>query len=188
MRFSHLCCIVVLFRTIASQTCSNFEVGINRPGPWYAFVQTTDSIEACCALCNAEGSRCQSWLFVRPGSSMSPGCYLKQNIPLIEETSSCGQFCTGGVKSTSMVATGRCIYPGGAFELAIDRPGSTYVRLPSVVNHSICCTYCQLEGDKCRSWTFIRAGAPGKESGCALKNQVAAISSSPCVACVSGTK
>ena len=139
MRFSHLCCIVVLFHTIASQTCSNFEVGINRPGPWYAFVQTTASVEACCALCNAEGSRCQSWLFVRPGTSISPGCYLKQNIPLIEENSSCGQFCTGGVKSTSMVGSGRCVYPGGAFELAIDRPGSTYVRLPSVGNHSICC-------------------------------------------------
>ncbi|CAF3532966.1 unnamed protein product [Rotaria sp. Silwood1] len=42
-----------------------------------------------------------------------------------------------------------------------------------------------MEGDKCRAWTFIRNGAPGKESGCFLKDKVPPISNVPCVACTS---
>jgi hypothetical protein len=175
-------------KTIYTQTCSYFDNGIDRSGPWYAHIQTTSSAEACCAICDAEGARCQSWVFVSAGSTITRGCYLKQNIPSINETSTCGQYCTSGFKQTSLILTGRCAYPGGIFELGVDRPGSTYTRLLSIQSHPACCAMCQMEGDKCRAWTYIRNGVPGKESGCSLKNQIPPISNIPCTACTSGTK
>jgi hypothetical protein len=180
--------ICLSIKIVFSQTCSSFENGIDRPGPWYAHIQTTPSVEVCCSLCNSEGTRCQSWIFVRPGTTTAPGCYLKQNIPAINEASTCGQYCTSGFKQASLVTSGRCAYPGGIFELGVDRPGSTYARLTSIQSHPACCAMCQMEGDKCRAWTFIRNGAAGKDSGCALKNQIPPVSNTPCVACTSGTK
>ncbi len=87
-----------------------------------------------------------------------------------------------------MILSGRCAYPGGIFELAADRPGSNYARLLSIQSHPYCCAMCQMEGDKCQAWTFVREGAPGRESGCFLKNQIPAMSGIPCVPCTSGTK
>lgn len=182
--------ISFLIKIISTQTsCSNFENGIDRSGQWYAHVQTSPSIDACCALCNAESTKCQSWLFVRTGATtLSPGCYLRQNIPSINETSTCGQYCTSGFKQASLIINGRCAYPGGIFELGVDRPGFNYTRLLNIQNHPACCAMCQMEGSKCQAWTFIRNGAPGRESGCFLKNQIPPISNTPCVACTSGTK
>jgi hypothetical protein len=170
-------------------SCSIYDIGIDRPGVWYAHILTTPTPEACCSLCNTEGTRCQSWVFVRIGTSAyTPGCYLKQNIPSVNEASTCGQFCISGFKQASLILSGRCAYPGGVFELAADRPGSDYARLTSIQSHPHCCAMCQMEGDKCRAWTFVRTGAPGRESGCFLKNQASAISGIPCVPCTSGTK
>jgi hypothetical protein len=170
-------------------SCSNFDIGVDRSGPWYAHILTSSSSESCCAVCNAEGTRCQSWVFVRIGATtFAPGCYLKQNIPSVNESSTCGQYCTSGFKQTSLIITGRCAYPGGIFELAVDRPGSNYARLLSIQSHPACCAMCQMEGEKCRAWTFVRNGAPGRESGCFLKNQIPAMSGTPCVPCTSGTK
>lgn len=181
--------ISLSIKIVYTQTCSNFDIGIDRPGPWYAHILTTPTPELCCALCNAEGTRCQSWVFVRIGApTYSPGCYLKQNIPSVNEVSTCGQFCISGFKQTSLILSGRCAYPGGIFELAADRPGSNYVRLVSIQSHPNCCAMCQMEGEKCRAWTFVRSGAPGRESGCFLKNQIPAMSGTPCVPCTSGTK
>lgn len=181
--------ISLSIKIVYLQTCSNVENGIDRSGPWYAHIQTITSIDGCCSLCNAEGVRCQSWIFVRPGTTTAaPGCYLKQNIPTINEASTCGEYCTSGFKQTSLIISGRCAYPGGIFELGVDRPGANYIRLLNVKDHPSCCAICQMEGDKCRAWTFIRNGASGKESGCFLKNQIPPISNVPCVACTSGTK
>jgi hypothetical protein len=176
-------------KIVCSQNaCSNLENGIDRSGPWYAYIQTALSPETCCAWCNAESTKCQSWTFVRSGSTIPAGCYLKQNIPSINVTSTCGQYCTGGFKNSSIIPSGRCANPGGIFELGVDRPGSTYVILTSITNHPACCAMCQMEGDKCRSWTFIRNSVQGKQMGCALKDQIPPISSVPCVACTSGIK
>ncbi|CAF3466386.1 unnamed protein product [Rotaria sp. Silwood1] len=119
-------------KIVCLQTCSNFENGIDRPGPWYAYIQTISSADACCNLCNDEGARCQSWVFVRTGATIAPGCYLKQNIPPINQASNCQQYCTSGFKQTSLIISGRCAYPGGIFELGVDRPGDNYVRLLNV--------------------------------------------------------
>ena len=181
--------LCISFKIVYSQTCSYSEDGIDRSGPWYAHILTITSSDTCCAICTAEGTKCQSWVFVRTGSpSLSPGCYLKQNIPSINITSTCGSYCTSGFKQTSLIISGRCTYPGGIFELGVDRPGSTYARLLNIPNHPSCCAVCQMEGNKCQAWTFIRSGALGKDIGCLLKNQIPSISNIPCVACTSGTK
>lgn len=179
-----------LINSVYSQTsCSVFDQGVDRPGPSYAHIRTTLSAEACCALCNAEGTRCQSWVFVQAGSyTPAPGCYLKQNIPSIDVSSTARQYCTSGFKQASLALDSRCVYPDGKFELAVDRPGQDYARLLSIQSHQACCTMCQTDGDKCRAWTFVRSGIPGKESGCFLKSQVPPISSTPCVPCTSGLK
>jgi hypothetical protein len=49
---------------------------------------------------------------------------------------------------------------------------STYARLLSIQSHPVCYAMCQMEGDKCQAWTFIRNRAPGKESVCLLKNPI----------------
>ena len=189
MMNSYIILIVYLsIKTVYLQTCSNFEYGIDRPGPWYAHIQTSPSIEACCALCSNEGTRCQSWVFIRAGTTLSAGCYLKANIPSINEASTCGQYCASGIKQASLINSGRCAYPGGAFELAVDRPGNTYFRLTNIQDYPACCAMCQLEGNKCRAWTFVRYGATRNDTGCSLKTQIPAINSAPCVACTSGTK
>ena len=181
---------IIFVDGILGQTCSNSEVGVQRSGFWYTFIQTVTTVDACCSMCNAETSRCQSWLFVRPGasSSLTPGCYLYETISPINQSSTCGQSCSSGVKIAALPTTGRCSYPGGVFELAIDRPNSTYIQLQSVSTYPICCALCQVEGDRCRAWTFIRNGAVGRQSGCALKSAIPAISSTPCVPCTSGIK
>lgn len=189
MRFYSLIWIWIFIEGIWGEQCSNYETGIHRTGQWYIYIQTVRTIESCCSMCNAETTRCQSWLFVQTNSgSLTSGCYLYERISPINVTSNCGQSCTSGIKSSSMSFTGRCVYPGGNFELAVDRPGSTYINLKNISNYQICCGLCQLEGDRCRSWTFTRTGAIGKQSGCALKNSVASISSTPCVPCTSGIK
>ena len=182
--------ISLLIDIVHTQTsCSVFDSGVDRPGPWYAHIHTTSSPEACCALCNAEGTRCQSWVFVRVGSATSaPGCYLKQNILTIDVTATSQQYFTSGFKQVSLPTYNQCVYPSGIFELAVDRPGEDYAQLQSIQTHQACCTMCQIEGDKCRAWTFVRSGVPGKASGCFLKRQVPPISLTPCVPCTSGIK
>ncbi|CAF0712015.1 unnamed protein product [Adineta steineri] len=188
MRIDIILILSLCIKIVYLQTCSNFDIGIDRSGPWYAHIRTIASPDECCGLCNAEGTRCQSWVYVTIGAAITSGCYLKENIPIVNETSTCGPFCTSGFKEASLVLSGRCAFPGGIYELAVDRPGPRYVRLTSIRSHPACCAMCVLEGEKCRSWTFIRSGVADKESGCLLKSQVPPISTVPCVACTSGTK
>jgi hypothetical protein len=64
--------ISLSIKIVSTQTsCSNFDVGIDRSGPYYTHILTTVTPEACCALCNVEAARCQSWVFVRIGASTS---------------------------------------------------------------------------------------------------------------------
>lgn len=190
MNLSFILIVSLSIEIVFTQTSSsNYDTGIDRSGPWYAHIQTALSPEACCAFCNAEGFKCQSWVYVRVGASnLSSGCYLQQNIPSINEGSSCGQFCSSGYKQSSLIINGRCAYPGGIFELGVDRPGSNYTRLTSIQSHPACCAMCQMEGSKCRAWTFVRDGAPNRESGCFLKSSIPSASRIPCVPCTSGTK
>ncbi|CAF1037659.1 unnamed protein product [Adineta ricciae] len=180
--------LISLFIQIVSlQTCSNLERGIDRPGQWYVHLLSTTSAGACCALCDSE-TQCKSWTFFSAPSILAAGCYLKAFVPPINGSSNCGQTCASGVKDSTLVLQGPCAFPGGAYELAVDRPGATYVHLTSIRTHPKCCAMCQMEGNKCQSWTFVRDGAPNRAGGCFLKTQVAPISNTPCVPCTSGKK
>ena len=124
-------------KIIYPQSCSNFE-NLDRSGPWYAYIQTIGSIDACCSLCDVEGETCQSWLFLRASTTSGPGCYLRHHIPPINETSFCGQNCFSGFKKASLTPSGRCAHSSGIFELAVNRPGNVYAHLSTISTHYDC--------------------------------------------------
>lgn len=75
-----------------------------------------------------------------------------------------------------------------AQENNIDRPGGDYtsVTLPAGSEADACEALCDADGNQCKAWTFVRAGAQAPNPRCWLKASVPAAQSNGC--CVSGVK
>ena len=157
------------------------QTGFDRPGGDYArFTIPSGDPEVCSARCDRDG-RCRAWTFSYPntaalGGSAQPTCWLKNQVkPLVAN-----RCCTSGVKGAALVET-----RPGPVENAIDRFGGDYrsFEIPSNQDAQACKQAC--EGDnRCRAWSFVRAGYGNPAARCFLKDKVTTPRRRPC--CVSG--
>ena len=109
--------------------------------------------------------RCRAWTFSYPTDITSGAvCWLKSNVPpRVPEN-----CCVSGVRGAGVVEP-----RNGAVETSIDRAGGDYknFELKSGEGDELCKAACT--GDnKCRAWTYVRAGYVGREAHCFLKKEI----------------
>ncbi len=82
----------------------------------------------------------------------------------------------------------------GECGIVLIKAGANFIYINSILliscakSSSLLCYVSNEKGDKCPAWAFIRNGAPGKDSGCLLKNQIPLISNTTCVPYTSDSK
>src|SRR5437016_5121077 len=113
--------------------------------------------QANCALTCERDRRCRAWTFSYPTDITSGAvCWLKSNVPpRVPEN-----CCVSGVRGAGVVEP-----RNGAVETSIDRAGGDYksFEMKSGEGDELCKAACT--GDnKCRAWTFARAGYVGREA------------------------
>jgi len=91
-------------------------------------------------------------------------CWLKSSVPArVQDT-----CCVSGVRGAGVVEPRT-----GALETSIDRPGGDYksFEVKGGEGDEECRAACTAD-NKCRAWTFARAGYVGKEAHCFLKKEI----------------
>jgi hypothetical protein len=152
---------VAIALTRPAQAQANFD----RPGGDYqrSPIASGDPME--CALACERDRRCRSWSFAYPteiaGSAM---CWLKSSVPA-RVPDSC---CISGVRGAGVVEP-----HNAAIEPSIDRAGGDYrsFDLKSGEGDEACKLACTAE-NKCRAWTYVRAGYVGRQPHCFLKKEI----------------
>jgi len=119
--------------------------------------------EDCALLCERD-RRCRAWSFNYPTDANSGAvCWLKGSVPGRVQDN----CCVSGVRGAGVVEP-----RNGAVETSIDRPGGDYksFEIKSGEGDEPCKAACT--GDnKCRAWTYARAGYVGREAHCFLKKR-----------------
>lgn len=155
--------------------------GFDRPGGDYArFTVQSGDPEACAARCDREG-RCRAWTFSYPGTAALGGsnlatCWLKSQVkPLVAN-----RCCISGVKGAALLES-----RAGPVENSIDRVGGDYrnFEIPANQDVNACMKACEAD-NKCRAWSFSRAGYGAPVAKCYLKDKITPPRRRPC--CMSG--
>jgi hypothetical protein len=141
------------------------QANFDRPGADYQSSDVTSGDPADCALVCERDRRCRAWSFNYPNDAAGGAiCWLKSSVP----ARVADKCCVSGVRGAGVVEP-----KNGAIETSIDRPGGDYrsFELKSGEGDEGCKATCA--GDnKCRAWTFARAGYVGKEPHCFLKKEI----------------
>ena len=170
-------CAVIALASFAAFTGALAQTGFDRPGGDYSnFAVRSGDPNACAARCDRE-TRCRAWSFSYP----TPGgggatCWLKSSVPARKEHS----CCVSGVKGSGVIeprARDR--------EFGMDRFGGDYRNFETAPdpNGEPCAAACKAE-NRCRAWTYVRAGYIAGGARCYLKSRVTPPRKRPC--CVSG--
>jgi hypothetical protein len=141
------------------------QANFDRPGGDYLSAPVVSGDPADCALACERDRRCRAWTFSYPTDITSGAvCWLKGNVPP-RVPESC---CVSGVRGAGVVEP-----RNGAVETSIDRAGGDYknFELKSGDGDDICKAACTAD-NKCRAWTYVRAGYVGREAHCFLKKEV----------------
>jgi hypothetical protein len=146
-------------RSAAAQT--NFD----RPGSDYhsSLVPSGDPAE--CAMGCERDRRCRAWSFNYPTDPAGGAvCWLKSAVPARIQNS----CCVSGVRGAGVIEP-----RNSAEEISIDRLGGDYRNfdIKGGDGDDACKTAC-VGDNKCRAWTFARAGYVGKEAHCFLKKDI----------------
>ncbi len=90
------------------------------------------------------------------------------------------QCCVSGIKGARLVEK-----LSGPVEMSIDRYGGDYrsFDLPSDPSGLSCKKACE-DDNRCRAWTYVRAGYHGPSARCYLKDRITRPRRKPC--CMSG--
>ena len=147
--------------TRGAQAQANFD----RPGGDYSSSPVISGDPADCALVCERDRRCRSWTFSYPTDITSGAvCWLKSNVPSRVHDA----CCVSGVRGAGVVEP-----RNGSEEISIDRAGGDYkgLELKRGESEEACQAACT--GDnKCRAWTYARAGYVGREAHCFLKKEI----------------
>ena len=141
------------------------QVNFDRPGTDYLRAPVSSNDPADCALMCERDRRCRSWTFSYPQPPEDGAfCWLKSGVPQ-RSASNC---CVSGVRGAGVIEP-----RNGSLEASIDRFGGDYrsFELKSGEADDACKAACE-EDNKCRAWTFARAGLVGRNARCFLKNQI----------------
>jgi hypothetical protein len=151
--------------TVAVAQPAHAQTNFDRPGGDYQNAPVPSGDPADCALSCERDRHCRSWSFSYPTDITSSAvCWLKSSVPAREKDI----CCVSGVRGAGVVEPRN---PG--VENSIDRVGGDYrnFELKRGEGDEICKAACT--GDnKCRAWTFARAGYVGKEPHCFLKKEI----------------
>jgi hypothetical protein len=137
----------------------------DRPGGDYLNAPVPSGDPEDCALMCERDRRCRAWSFSYPTDpAIGAVCWLKSTVPA-PVADNC---CVSGVRGAGVVEP-----KSGATEISIDRPGGDYhsFELKKGDGDEACKASCAAD-NKCRAWTFARAGYVGKEPHCFLKKEI----------------
>lgn len=153
------------------------QVGFDRfGGDYQRFEVRTGDPDVCAARCERD-ARCRAWTFSYPRTATTAAtCWLKSEVtPRVENN-----CCVSGVRGAGVVEPRI-----GAIEFATDRRGGDYkfVELPANSTGEACQEICKGD-DRCRAWTFLRAGYISQAPRCYLKDKITRPAAKPC--CISG--
>jgi hypothetical protein len=141
------------------------QANFDRPGGDYQSSPVASGDPADCALACERDRRCRAWSFNYP-TDVAGGavCWLKGSVPARVQDN----CCVSGVRGAGVVEP-----RNGAEETSIDRAGGDYhtFAMKSGESDETCKAACT-EDNKCRAWTFARAGYVGKEAHCFLKKEI----------------
>lgn len=141
------------------------QANFDRPGADYARVEMNSRDPADCALSCERDRRCRAWSFTYPGDpSEQPVCWLKNAVPQRVQDN----CCVSGVRGAGVLEP-----RNSAMEAAIDRFGGDYKSfwMKNGEGEEACKAACS--GDnKCRAWTYARAGYVGRDARCFLKKDI----------------
>lgn len=141
------------------------QVGFDRPGSDYTHSSVASGDPADCAMQCERDRRCRAWSFNYPSDVMSSAvCWLKNNVP----PSQANKCCVSGVRGAGVIEPRT-----EAAEMSTDRFGGDYRNfdLKAGDDEDDCKQACEAD-NKCRAWTYSRAGYVGKAPHCFLKSQV----------------
>ena len=141
------------------------QTNFDRPGGDYTSVPIPSGDPADCALQCEHDRRCRAWSFNYPTDpAVGAVCWLKNTVPA-RVPDSC---CVSGVRGAGVVEP-----RSGAVETSIDRAGGDYrsFEAKSGEGDEACKAACTAD-NKCRAWTFVRAGYVGREARCFLKKDI----------------
>jgi hypothetical protein len=150
--------------------------GYDRPGGDYASAPVPGGDPAVCASRCEHEKNCRAWSFSYPTSGTPAMCFLKREVVPPTE-SSC---CVSGVRGAGVIEP-----QAGAIEYSIDRYGGDYrsFETPADPKGKACADACQGE-NRCRAWTYRRAGYGSASARCFLKEAIKPPRRRPC--CISG--
>jgi hypothetical protein len=153
------------------------QTGYDRPGGDYASAPVPNGDPAVCATRCERDKTCRSWSFSYPSSSGGPAmCWLKRAVmPPVPE--SC---CVSGVRGAGVIEPSV-----GETEFSIDRLGGDYRSFETTADPKgkACADACTGE-QRCRAWTYRRAGYGVAAPHCYLKDTIKPPRHRPC--CISG--
>jgi hypothetical protein len=153
------------------------QTGYDRPGGDYTSAPVANGDPTVCAARCERDKRCRAWSFVYPSTSGAPAtCWLKREV-VPAMVSSC---CVSGVRGAGVIEP-----KAGALEYSIDRFGGDYrwFETPPDEKGKACAEACQAE-QRCRAWTYRRAGYGAAAARCFLKDAIKPPRRRPC--CISG--
>src|ERR1700722_6119340 len=141
------------------------QANFNRPGGDYQNSPVPSGDPVDCARTSERDRHCRAWSFNYPtemeGSAI---CWLKNSVPA-RVADDC---CVSGVRGAGVVEP-----RNGAVETSIDRAGGDYrsFELKRGEGDEVCKAACGTD-NKCRAWTYARAGYVGREPHCFLKKEI----------------
>jgi hypothetical protein len=165
-RLLRACCLTSAFLlAVHAAQPAQAQTNFDRPGGDYQNAPVASGDPADCALTCERDRRCRAWSFSYPTDIASSAvCWLKNSVPARVQDN----CCVSGVRGAGVVEP-----RNNAVETSIDRAGGDYrsFEIKSGESEEACQSACT--GDnKCRAWTFARAGYVGREAHCFLKKEI----------------
>ena len=151
--------------------------GYDRRGGDYSSFQIRNGDPAVCAARCERDAKCLAWSFSYPRTENALAtCWLKNKVPARLED----KCCVSGVRGAGVIEPRT-----GAAEFSIDRTGGDYryFAIAADPTGASCKAACEAE-NKCRAWTYVRAGYITPFPRCYLKDKITRPRPKPC--CISG--
>lgn len=141
------------------------QTNFDRPGGDYLSSPIPSGDPADCALMCEHDRRCRAWSFNYPTDpTIGAVCWLKSTVPPRVQDN----CCVSGVRGAGVVEP-----RSGSVETSIDRFGGDYrsFDVKRDEGEEVCKAACTAD-NKCRAWTYARAGYIGRDAHCFLKKDI----------------
>jgi len=169
--------IILIGALLVAAGTAQAQVGYERKGGDYTSFKVPNSDPAVCAARCEREPRCRAWSFSFPRTvDVLAICSLKNSVP----PPVADDCCVSGVRGAGVIQPRR-----KGIEFGIDRLGGDYryFEVTADAAGANCETACKQE-NRCRAWTYVRAGYISTAPRCYLKDKIKLPRRRPC--CISG--